>query len=298
MAIGWHLYYEGRSKLASQSTEKPFSAEAYLRNATGPFAENFRNIVPDADSLDALDPEALFARWDRELKRVETHFQFDDEQRAAAAAALDETKATATLWFEDPENQKEIADYREQLVEVRKAQADPPPLAYEQERLADEAVEVEGTRRTLAGPVAGWTANLHERWFALAEGDQLETAGPYKPEETELDRVNTMTMWGLTIFGLCLIAGLLTPLMALGAAGLIFLFYISMPPWPGLPPNPMAEGTYLIVNKNVIEILALLALAATPSGLWFGVDALLFGWIDRRARARAARQQQMQMQAA
>jgi hypothetical protein len=47
-----------------------------------------------------------------------------------------------------------------------------------------------------------------------------------------------------------------------------------MPPWPGLPDNPRAEGHYLYINKNLIEMLALLALATTRSGRWAGLDAL------------------------
>ena len=55
------------------------------------------------------------------------------------------------------------------------------------------------------------------------------------------------------------------------------MIYLSMPPWPGLPPNPKAEGHYLIVSKNLIELIACLVIATTPSGHWIGLDALFFG---------------------
>ena len=67
-----------------------------------------------------------------------------------------------------------------------------------------------------------------------------------------------------------------------------------MPPWPGLPPNPKAEGHYLIVSKNLVELIACLVIATTPSGHWIGLDALFFGARRRRrlaaqaARRRAA----------
>jgi hypothetical protein len=48
-----------------------------------------------------------------------------------------------------------------------------------------------------------------------------------------------------------------------------------MPPFPGLPDNPKAEGHYLFINKNIIEMLALLALATTTSGRWVGLDGLV-----------------------
>ena len=55
------------------------------------------------------------------------------------------------------------------------------------------------------------------------------------------------------------------------------MIYLSMPPWPGLPPNPKAEGHYWIVSKNLVELIACLLVAVTASGHWFGLDALFFG---------------------
>jgi hypothetical protein len=53
------------------------------------------------------------------------------------------------------------------------------------------------------------------------------------------------------------------------------LFYLTMPPFPWVPENVRAEGHYLFVNKNLIEMLALLCLATTQSGCWVGLDGLL-----------------------
>ena len=104
---------------------------------------------------------------------------------------------------------------------------------------------------------------------------------------TLLRQIDLLTMWGLSAVGLCLILGLFTPLAALGGAAYLLGFYLSMPPWPGLPEG-ITEGHYRYVNKNLIEMLACLALASTPNGLWIGVDALLFGWIGRGRRLREA----------
>lgn len=285
LSIGWHLYYEGRTKVESQDSPEAFSSESYLRNATGPLSENFRNMVPDVDSLGVLDPGLLEQSWDEELRRATAHFQFTEEQQEQARAQLEEAKARAEAWFVDTETADKIESYREDLAALRKGEAQPPALAYERERLQDARYEVESARKELVGPIEQWTADLRAGWVALAEPDQIETAGELGPPPSSLDQIDAVTMYGLTLCGLFLMAGLLTPLAALGGAGFLFLFYISMPPFPGLPPNPKAEGTYLFVNKNLIEMLALLALAATPSGLWFGVDRLLFGWIDRRTAA-------------
>ena len=41
------------------------------------------------------------------------------------------------------------------------------------------------------------------------------------------------------------------------------------------PLPPGTEGNPLFINKNLIEALALLALAAHPTGRWLGLDALV-----------------------
>ena len=47
------------------------------------------------------------------------------------------------------------------------------------------------------------------------------------------------------------------------------MFFLAMPPLPGWPESPRAEGHYLYINKNIIEMLALLVLATTASGRWW-----------------------------
>ncbi len=73
----------------------------------------------------------------------------------------------------------------------------------------------------------------------------------------------------MTVFGGLLILGLFTRLASLGAAGLILLFYLAMPPCRVFR-KPWTEHSF-IVNKNLIEVIALLALAVLPSGRWLGL---------------------------
>jgi uncharacterized membrane protein YphA (DoxX/SURF4 family) len=98
---------------------------------------------------------------------------------------------------------------------------------------------------------------------------------PEPQDERWVSWVNTITMWGLTAVGVCLLLGLFTRTACLGGAAFLLLFYLAMPPFPWLPINPRAEGHYLFINKNIIEMLALLALATTPSGRWLGLDGLI-----------------------
>lgn len=93
--------------------------------------------------------------------------------------------------------------------------------------------------------------------------------------KTQQQWIDWITKWGLTAVGICLIAGFLTRTACVAGAGFLLLFYLAMPALPWLPEGPRTEGHYFLVNKNIIEMLALLALATTRSGRWLGFDAWL-----------------------
>lgn len=116
----------------------------------------------------------------------------------------------------------------------------------------------------------------------MATDQQRDASGLAAPPMTTLDWINLTTTYGLIAMGLGLMAGFLTPLAALAGAAFLGQVYLSMPPWPGMPANPAAEGHYLYVSKNLIEMIACLALVFIPTGRWVGLDALLFNWRDRR----------------
>jgi uncharacterized membrane protein YphA (DoxX/SURF4 family) len=90
-----------------------------------------------------------------------------------------------------------------------------------------------------------------------------------------LDVSDFFVKWGITLTGAFLLVGLLTRTSCVVGAGLLLMFFLAMPPLPGWPESPRAEGHYLFINKNIIEMLALLALATTRSGRWVGLDGLL-----------------------
>ena len=87
-----------------------------------------------------------------------------------------------------------------------------------------------------------------------------------------MDRV---TMWFLVTVGVCLMAGLFTRVACVLAAGFLVMTYLAHPPFPWYPQPPNTEGNPVFINKNVIEALALLALACYPTGRWLGLDALV-----------------------
>ena len=107
-------------------------------------------------------------------------------------------------------------------------------------------------------------------------------------EPNLLANADLITMWGLTAVGLLLILGLFTRLSSLGAIGFIVLFYLCNPPFVGYFYSIPVEGSYLIVNKNLVELCALVVILVTGSGRFAGLDRIVHGLFARRARPAAA----------
>ena len=103
-----------------------------------------------------------------------------------------------------------------------------------------------------------------------------------------LANADLVTMWGLTLVGLFLILGLFTRLASLAGIGFILLFYLATPPFIGYFYSIPSEGSYLIVNKNLVELCALVVILVTRSGLFAGLDRIVHGLIARRPTLAAA----------
>jgi thiosulfate dehydrogenase [quinone] large subunit len=103
-----------------------------------------------------------------------------------------------------------------------------------------------------------------------------------------LSNADLVTMWGLTIVGVLLILGLFTRLASLAGIGFLLMFYFSTPPFVGYFYSVPTEGSYLIVNKNLVELCALVVIMLTGSGRFAGLDRILHGLFARRPRLATA----------
>jgi thiosulfate dehydrogenase (quinone) large subunit len=85
--------------------------------------------------------------------------------------------------------------------------------------------------------------------------------------------VDRLVEIGLVLVGLSLMLGLLTRAGCWGAIFFLSLFYLTAIPLAGLPQTGN-EGTYLLVNKNLIELTAVLVLLVFRTGEIAGLDLL------------------------
>lgn len=260
-------------------------------------------------------PPLLAEEWSDFVQRCSDYYGFDDEQRKKAEEALAKTEDAAVDWLTSKEvtekNYKaatqegrlpvpaRLQQYRQKLEELAE-----PKYSHlisigsdaESARLHNIKAEATRLRVGLLNDLDEYTQDLRKELEKIPSDEQKKAAqGKGKqpqpePPGKEKDKqwwIDQATMYGLTILGACLIVGLFTRTACLLSAAFLLMTYCTWPPFPWLPSAPNNEGFYLFVNKNVIEMLALLALATTTSGRWLGLDALVH-WMLFGSRRPAA----------
>ncbi|MEM7655449.1 MAG: DoxX family membrane protein [Bacteroidota bacterium] len=95
-----------------------------------------------------------------------------------------------------------------------------------------------------------------------------------------MEVVNFLNVWGLIFIGLGLLLGVASRWATIAGIALLGLYFLSHPPLIGLKYALPSEGSYLWVNKNLIEIVALVVLLLFPTSQIVGLDRFL-----RRNRA-------------
>lgn len=87
--------------------------------------------------------------------------------------------------------------------------------------------------------------------------------------------IDFLNAWGLTLIGLALFLGLLTRPALIAGMVLLLIYYVVAPPFPAYSYAMPAEGSYLVVNKVLIEFMAMGVLYAFPTHRLFGLDRLI-----------------------
>ena len=136
--------------------------------------------------------------------------------------------------------------------------------------------------------VIGWHF-LYEGWAKLIQpgwtssGYLKSATGPLAglfqwlaSTDSTVRLVDQLNVWGLLLIGLALMLGVLIRPAALSGVVLLALYYLAHPPLFAPAANGVSEGQYLIVNKNLIELFSLVAVAAWPAAS-FGLSAAFRG---------------------
>ena len=105
------------------------------------------------------------------------------------------------------------------------------------------------------------SASILKPLFTWLAGDSL------------IGSIDFLNIAGLIAVGISLIIGIKVRWGCIAGILLLLLYYLAHPPFPGLPQGP-TEGSYWIVNKNLIEMAALLVIYQFPLTSVFGIEML------------------------
>ena len=327
VVIGWHFFYEGVHKIKSKTfsaTPYLMASTGPLRDFFRKMAfdpDGFERIKADYQKdqldqryelivnhfkLDDAQKKALgdfHDEWKKEIESIVADPEFAvqvegyknlmaqvkgqrlnrDPAYLAERLAFDEKKVDAArsallARLEGPKKSKEC------LTEGLRTLLDPLPDPPLNPMDVFRILTIEGAPLTAEQLATGPLPNpLAQSLLAR----QLTKLGVHTSPKSQTYWIDISMILGLCAIGVCLMLGLFTRLAALGAACMLTMFYLSMPPWLGVPDPAMIEGHYLFVNKNLIELVAVLMLASSRVGRWCGLDAFLGAMSDRRRRKRA-----------
>jgi uncharacterized membrane protein YphA (DoxX/SURF4 family) len=87
--------------------------------------------------------------------------------------------------------------------------------------------------------------------------------------------VDFAVTWGLIVMGLTLMLGLFDRIAAIAGILLIAMFWFANPPLTKLDFGVPHEGNYMVIDKNLVEMLALFVLFLFPTGKYLGFGVFL-----------------------
>lgn len=286
----WLYVHEQTLAIPPDEPSPRFTALEYLQNSAGPLRPLFRGLARDIDGLERLTPGSVRRRVDERTGEILRHFAasghaFTREQRRALETVAGQVKLAATAALLDPAFQARLNDYKAALDRVR-GDADRLDAPYTRERLDADRKKLATAADELLAFANEPIVEMGVQARLIATPQQLQ-AGPPPPIGGQTGLVDWMVQWGLTVIGLCLMLGLFTPVAAVAAAAQLALFYLASPALAGLP-AATAGGHFLYVDRNLIEMLAALAIATTGTGRWAGLDFYLYEYVLQVRRKRTA----------
>ncbi len=280
VTIGWHFLYQGIWKFRNPN----FTSAGFLAQAKGPWADHFLGLIPDHEGRERLDPEKVAAHWRTLVDDAAKHYGLTDSQKQQAEKRYDKRRQQMQEYLAEIKEDTETYFHELDRLTEAKRQPGSGDIPYQKKRLWDK-------RKALEAQAKPWLGRLDEAEEQLKRDltdgltPEQRRLGPVPVRATGMDTVDKITMYSNVAIGLSLLSGLLSRWAALGGAVFLLSIVLAQPPWPTIyPPDPPIAGRSMLVNKEVVEMVGLLVIAAVPSGMWGGLD-YVFKNLFRRQRS-------------
>jgi uncharacterized membrane protein YphA (DoxX/SURF4 family) len=320
VTVGWHFLYQGIWKLETPSfSAAGFLSQA--KGPLAEHFYSMVPDIDGAEHLDfqtqlaamKLYADAFASQNDLDEAQKATVATILKIRQAALSDLLAEEVRTP----EGKKKQQLKEPYSEHLHKLARLAEEKAAaghdMPYEQKRIWDE-------QQRLRGQAAGWSKEIDKIWDQLkadlvgvldgkpareldlrpqtlaklesaktaaaepgeaqAEGDEPLRATVVMP--SSLEHIDRLVTYSNIAIGACLIAGLFTRFSALAGALFLAQIVVAQPDWPGMYPHPHpSAGRSLVVNKEFVEMMALVALAFLPTGRWAGLDFFVHNLVVR-----------------
>jgi uncharacterized membrane protein YphA (DoxX/SURF4 family) len=310
LALGFHFLYEGVWKIKpfdrfSASHPEDFTAEPFLTQAKGPISGLFYAMLPDVNGRERLqiasdakgrisiDSSAITQRWKDIRHDFLSHYQPPRSADAAAQASYERLARAAERTYNDflakaenylKANTDEIVAHFGALDRFESDKERNQEASYQKQRHWDRMMELRHEADKWIKDLGDQETAFKNSLYSLLDEQQAQLGrvpASWNPLRWErMEQINFAVTYGLTAIGLCLILGLGTPAAALGGAAFMCFVVMTQPAFAAFyPPDPHVVGHALFVNKDFVEMVALLVVAASAAGRWGGLDYFLYHFV-------------------
>ncbi len=233
-------------------------------------------------------PQTLFSPWESYARQFEEHYALDEDSKKRVEEILKARKSLLKNYLDD---KQEKIDYYLEDVEALEQMEDQPwrSVRFQQERIWNERQELQKIVQPWLDEIQRQSDLLkQDLQNLLSEEDRQKQGAFFERPYTILGWMDLLLPYILVAAGACLIVGFLTRIAAWGGAFFLLNIVLSQLDFGHAypPPHPSA-GPQFIVNKEFIEMVALMVIGTAPLGRWGGVD--YFFWAIGRALFGSAR---------
>jgi uncharacterized membrane protein YphA (DoxX/SURF4 family) len=302
LSLGCHYLYEGVWKIVHRGE---FTAEPFLSSAKGPVADFFYAMIPDQNGrqrlaivtqkdengkdVESVDTGPIAARWSEICDNLVAYLNpgppADEDARnryesfkTKTNLTLDKFNDSLKEYFSDTDTVAAIKAYFQSLDRFENDPENGQDAPFQKERRWNRMMELRAETNV-------WINEIQSREQALIDALRDDMPDEYREKCTTLPSdwrpwnwprmqlINFAVTFGITAIGICLLLGLFTRLSALGGAAFMCFVVMTQPAWPTIyPPDLPQLGHALLVNKDFIEMVALLVVASSAVGRWGGLD--------------------------
>ncbi|MCC6124722.1 MAG: DoxX family protein [Pirellulales bacterium] len=303
LCLGCHFLYEGVWKIKHGDE---FTAEPFLSQAKGPISGFFYAMVPDqygrqrlalgeikdektGKMVECVDCEPVAVRWNEIRQNLLAHLNPGppagaearkdfDQFKSDSKEVLEKSQASLQAYFAEKELVEAVKAYFQSLDRFEKDPEKSQDAPFQEERRWNRMMELRGEAKVwideLQDRERAFINALREKMPEEYQAQVTTLPGGWKPWKwSQMQFINFAVTYGLTAIGLCLMAGLFTRLAALGGAAFMCFVVMTQPAWPSIyPPDLPQLGHALLINKDFLEMVALVVVASSAVGRWGGLD--------------------------